>query len=87
MTDREKLLEYIDIREETINKQRVENCVSLTDLSFNCQLYELGKLKEYIEALNEPKDIGHTTTTYQYTNKPCYDKPAGVPIYHWETEE
>lgn len=87
MTDREKLLEYIKIREEVVNKARLANSVSITDLSFNCQLYELGKLREYIETWNEPKDIGHTATTYQFTNKPCYDKPPGVPIYHWETEK
>lgn len=85
MTDREKLLEYIEIREEILNNERLDNGFSVTDLSFQTQLYELVKLREYIRAWNEPKDMGHTATSYQPTGKPCYDKPPGVPIYHKET--
>ena len=81
-----EILEYISLREEVLNKEREANSISITDLSFHCQLYELGKLREYIEAWSTPKDIGYTAT-YRFTNKLCYDKPPGVPIYHGETKE
>lgn len=43
-----EILDYISLREEVLNRQRKSNSISITDLSFNCQLWELSKMRSFI---------------------------------------
>lgn len=73
MNDREKLDEYIRIREMKLT-QRTDSI--LCD-RYQARMYELALLKDYVAHLYP--------STYKPTSRPCFDKPAGVPILHGET--
>lgn len=53
----DRMLEYINIREAILNKERIINSVSITDLSFNAQLWELGRMREFIISLLKDHEI------------------------------
>lgn len=66
-----EILEYINIREEVLNKQRISNSISITDLSFNCQLFELARLRDFI--------LGENYHTWQ----PSEDTPYKKSLTAW----
>ena len=82
MTDREKLQKAIDILEEDIHNS---HWLYLQTTDFQ---------KGYIEAYhnlcrsrNKDNSSVEIPAKYQPTSRPCFDKPAGVPILHGETVE
>lgn len=73
MTDREKLDEYIRLREAELNQLTD----SILSESFQARMYELALLKDYTARLY--------ISCYKPSGRACFDKPAGVAILHEET--